>query len=654
MLLQMPLVCLRIDFDSGTSESFLVEHLEGCNYESLQSLIQNVLKKNSSAMASPPVSKDLVKSLLGICQSDRERECIKYTMFKASGLSSTQIRKQYGFEGMIRRSKKVEGAIMHSKHIRESIERLARIEKKAVLRSMGVHISDTDSSSDESTDDSDDDVTCHRNENLSMVNHSTDPATVIEAVRKSLFNYFEIVEHYPIAYSSLLEIVTPELSKEELQQLQVSYEAFCIDSQLDDEERQREVNSVNGVIVSDSESDDVKTVLDDKMKAIVEKKYNYIKRKTARLKAKQISEQNFLNRRVSRKLKGILKEFPDIGTTIEDFVKQNNVGADKWRRTGLLTFDGNVRDSKKVTYERIRQHLIATYNQNFSYGTTVQLCVARNSRRKSAMRYKGVAQVISRRARKGFQLRYNPDFHWSCALYSGLNYTQYSDRRNIINVNRDDAAGYRLDTLATNNQYSTPTVRGSEILTTHTDYVNHYKSVLQTTSYNFTSTKTTMEYCAGVVKAVPLFEKSPSQHSADFSMLQHKSELRNVFFKPNGDQKMILCVRVDGTCDEGPSHEEVQYYWTRDHLLNERMATLVTTRSSGSSFLNRVELQNGCLSRGHSNLFIPSTLSGSCIENGEVNNQILCKNLDLAIDPCISYVDKSPCGETVIHLYNGA
>jgi len=35
-------------------------------------------------------------------------------------------------------------------------------------------------------------------------------------------------------------------------------------------------------------------------------------------------------------------------------VKHNNVGAD---RTGILTFDGNIRDAKKVTYKRIRLHL---------------------------------------------------------------------------------------------------------------------------------------------------------------------------------------------------------------------------------------------------------------------------------------------------------
>ena len=45
------------------------------------------------------------------------------------------------------------------------------------------------------------------------------------------------------------------------------------------------------------------------------------------------------------------------------------------------------------------------YKRKFGYGTVVQLCVARNRRRLSATRYKGVAQVTSRRARKGLLRR---------------------------------------------------------------------------------------------------------------------------------------------------------------------------------------------------------------------------------------------------------
>ena len=78
------------------------------------------------------------------------------------------------------------------------------------------------------------------------------------------------------------------------------------------------------------------------------------------------------------------------------------------------------------------------------------------------------------------------------------------------------------------------------------------------------------------------------------------------------------------------------------------------TRSSGSSYRNRVELQNGCFALGHANLFIPSTLNGSCIVNGIVNDEMLCKNLETAIDVYISRVDLSPCAGTPIHFWKGA
>ena len=100
----------------------------------------------------------------------------------------------------------------------------------------------------------------------------------------------------------------------------------------------------------------------------------------------------------------------------------------------------------------------------------------------------------------------------------------------------------------------------------------------------------------------------------------------------------------------------VQYYWTEWHIIHNKVATLVTTRSSGSSYLNRVKLQNGCLSLGHANTFIPSTLGGSSVdlETGKIDENKLKENLNLAISAYISRVDGCPCGETTIKLVRGA
>ena len=73
----------------------------------------------------------------------------------------------------------------------------------------------------------------------------------------------------------------------------------------------------------------------------------------------------------------------------------------------------------------------------------------------------------------------------------------------------------------------------------------------------------------------------------------------------------------------------------------------MTTRSSGCSYLNRVELQNGCLSIGHAHIFIPSTLVGSCYnnENGEIDGDKLRQNMDLAIQAYISRVNQCRGGD---------
>ena len=71
--------------------------------------------------------------------------------------------------------------------------------------------------------------------------------------------------------------------------------------------------------------------------------------------------------------------------------------------------------------------------------------------------------------------------------------------------------------------------------------------------------------------------------------------------------------------------------------------------------MNRVELQNGCLSRGHSNTFLPSTIAGTSLNPStrKLSKEKVKENLLLAIDAYISRVDGCPCGNTTIKLYKG-
>ena len=126
----------------------------------------------------------------------------------------------------------------------------------------------------------------------------------------------------------------------------------------------------------------------------------------------------------------------------------------------------------------------------------------------------------------------------------------------MLVVNRDDAAGFRLDTLTTSKQYTTPTVRGMETLTTHTDYVNKYPSVLQITSYNFPQTLTTNEVCVGVVE---LIHKNPTQHYEDICMLKEMEAIKSVFINPVTETAKGASNLADS------STQEKIHNWTEDH-----------------------------------------------------------------------------------------
>ena len=94
-------------------------------------------------------------------------------------------------------------------------------------------------------------------------------------------------------------------------------------------------------------------------------------RRARYLKNKHIAQRNVLNRKTSRSVRGILNNCPNSGEVMEAFVQERNIGAGAWRRTGVLTFDSNTRVKQKVTYERIRQHLMYVYKDPSRMG---QLC----------------------------------------------------------------------------------------------------------------------------------------------------------------------------------------------------------------------------------------------------------------------------------------
>lgn len=244
------------------------------------------------------------------------------------------------------------------------------------------------------------------------------------------------------------------------------------------------------------------------MKEVIAQQRRNFKKRTRRRYLKEVATRSLLKKKKPKRASKLIRKYPNLGKDIEEFVHDNRIGADAWRRTGVATFDGNIKTGRRVTYGRIKEHLEKKYGTKFSYGAVVQLSVARNKRRASTKRYWGAAQITSRRARKGFNVKLNPDCHWRAALYRGLDKIQLEDGRDKTIINRDDASGFRLDTTYTHKQHKAVSDISNPEKTTQTDYVNKYSSVLQTTSYMILPTKTTCQATAGIVKPHMVFPKT--------------------------------------------------------------------------------------------------------------------------------------------------
>lgn len=685
-LLRMPLAAVGVGkIKAGTFRYFLVEK-GSVRYEMFQ-CFANKLLENCKDTENGSLSKTDFKKLLQLAESDSEKERLKFVAIKAGGLSSTRSERVHGFRMHSERQKKVLDAMEHAEMIKESVENIAKIQDKALVRSLGFSVSESEdemktssseSDSDDQTNSSADVNTCtvsgkHANDN-SALNDTMSDEKLLEMLINNDCNWFQFVmvlrdtmnDTPDDAFNEVMgkfgeRLPSLHLTEHERMVIEQSRQAYLITNKA----TERESAADESIIVS-SESEDSETELlatkgvpdspmDDRVLILLRKRRAAIKRKACRKVKAKIAAQRFLRKRRGKRLSKIISECKDIGEAIEEYVRECGVGADAWRRTGVLTFDGNRKVRKKATFQGIKEFLENKYQRNFAYGSVVQLCVARNKRRKSAIRYKGIARIVSRRARKGFSLRYNPDCHWSSALYSGLNMIQLKNGYNVMNLGRDDQAGFRLDTMATHKLQKTLCLKESQTLTTYTDYVTKYPSTLQTSSYNFPATSTTGEVCAGVVKAAPVHKKNAAQHYADLKLIQEQELIKAVFTNcQTGLPKTIECIRVDGGGDEGPAHVEVQYWWTVRHIEQASELTMVTSRNSGASYRNRVELQNGCQALAHANLFIPSTLNGSCLNgSGGIDKDVLEKNLDSAIDVYISRVDGAPCSSTSIHLYKG-
>ena len=205
-LLHMPIVFIHVGKPaSGCSELLLMELILGANYRKVAEFL-NARFGTQSTEATPNLTRSELQDLLAFAQSDRERECIRVAAFKASGLSSTAARKQWGLQNMTKRVDRVQKYIGETQDMRMCIEDLGSTGEKAILQTYGIR----GTSDDESSDDSD--ISCEDDDSPS---HTILPSSVVvpskeiilKMLSESQYNWFEFLDQYGC----------DELSEEELE-----------------------------------------------------------------------------------------------------------------------------------------------------------------------------------------------------------------------------------------------------------------------------------------------------------------------------------------------------------------------------------------------------------------------------------------------------
>ena len=189
-LLQMPLVAVHIGNPAkGQSYSILMEKFSGVDYSKM-GVILNGLTLHPTAPKGNTLDKSVVKLLLGIAQSDRERTCLKYAICKSSKMTSTALRKKYGFSNIAEHAQQVEDTTSEVQGIRTAVLELASIEDKSLLQSLGLLTSCTDDSEEESTGDDIEEEIDETEPNI--------PDDMKKILQRCEFNWFHFMDSIPV------------------------------------------------------------------------------------------------------------------------------------------------------------------------------------------------------------------------------------------------------------------------------------------------------------------------------------------------------------------------------------------------------------------------------------------------------------------------
>ncbi|CAH3028864.1 unnamed protein product [Porites evermanni] len=364
--MSLPVVIFELgDASKRTQTLYMIERHAGVDYIKYVELLRSASGGIDTSCSSNSINKEKLKALCELASSEKDRKLIKYAM---CGDFSNKTAKKYGLSDWNRQKDEIESSVERSKEIREAVIELACLEEKTVLRSYGIEIE----SDNESIISRESGESCDWNSEKESDSEGESEGGQTNSEREMAdCRLDKHSEEYNFDPDRLQKESTPLISDVPsfdnlvfiLRQNNLNWFSF----------RSGRFTTVISAILqrenvcSDSESDNPDEWIDVDLrteagKKLIQKERRRIRQKANQQAAKRVAEECLLRRKIPKRVGRVLRDYPDIGKEIENFVQSKRVGADAWRRTGILTFDGNVKQGQKVTYKRIKQHLEEKYN----------------------------------------------------------------------------------------------------------------------------------------------------------------------------------------------------------------------------------------------------------------------------------------------------
>ena len=412
-VMQLPVCIFKLD-----KQLFVTELNHAVDMTKFVNFASTLVKPESLSCG---IDKNSLKLLCELASSKKDKQLIRVAA--STGISAKLAKNELGISELNTERKRVAKAIEDLEHIKSAVNDIIESKQSSALTALDFSSnssgtkSETDSNAgSEATlneeqdsensarqgadsvfevDNNGRDSTANQHSIQSVDNITKDEPMpsyaptkehLLYLLRSNDLNWFAFTEEVRITFTMTEEalgqlfidfahfISFTGLTDDEQKLVEQSRQAYLMQQR--QKERENELNELH--IVTDSESDNPEDWVRiqhaqnaEEIQLKLRKQKAIYSRLRKRLTAKEVVNRRLLKRHIPNRVSRTLKKYPNIGKDIEMFARENRVGADSWRQTGLLTFSGNSKKGAKLTYMRIKDFLEKKYKAKFGYGIIV-------------------------------------------------------------------------------------------------------------------------------------------------------------------------------------------------------------------------------------------------------------------------------------------